>query len=160
MQFLQNLVTKKGRSDVEGVYLTNATVVALATEDYGYEFDTTSVERDLENMWRNERAWNDLVVALLRDVQITEHISFAYGSEQSIMQFFQEGHELSAHVYIPEVDAGSFVYDVTFFTTILTDVARFTGKTPTTVRFTIGYSLLYWDDMVKQGSVKEMDFNY
>ena len=158
--FLQNLVIKKGRSDLEGVYLTNATVVASATEDYGYEFDTTGVDRDLENMWRQERAWNDLVVALLREAQTTEHISFAYGTEQSIMQFFQEAHELSAHVYIPELDAGAFVYDVTFFTTLLNDVARFTGKTPTTVRFTIGYSLLYWDDMVKQGNAKEMDLNF
>ena len=158
--FLQNLVIKKGRSDLEGVYLTNATVVASATEDYGYEFDTSRVDRDLESLWRSERAWNDLVVALLREAQTTEHISFAYGTEQSIMQFFQEGHELSAHVYIPEVDAGTFVYDVTFFSSLLCDVARFTGKKPTTVRFTIGYCLLYWDDMVKRGEAQEIDVGF
>ena len=160
VQFLQNLVIKKGRSDLEGVYLVNASVVASASEDYGYEYDTTQVERDLENMWTRERAWNDLLVALRRDGKTTEHISFTYGSEQSIMQFFQEGHDLSAHVYIPEVDAGEFVYDVTYFTTLLSDVARFTGKNPTTVKFTLGYCLLCWSDMVKRGEVQEIDVGY
>lgn len=160
VQFLQTLVTKKGRSDVEGVYLTNVTVLAFANEDYGYEYDPTQVERDLEVMWAQQQEWHTLLYKIKRYERSCESITFPYGDDHATTVFINESGNLSLLVFIPELEASDFVYDVTYFTTLLQQVARFTGKTCSTVKFTIGYSLLYWDDMVKQGNAKEMDLNF
>lgn len=156
--FLQNLVIKKGRSDVEGVYLTNVTVVADATEDYNYEYNTAQVDRDLEVMWAQQQEWHTMLYKIKKYDKVCQNITFPYGYEdQATVMFFNVEGDLSLHVFIPEVDASDFVYDVTYFTSLLRDMSRFTGKTYSTVKFTIGYCLLHWDDMVKRGEAREMD---
>jgi hypothetical protein len=157
VHFLQNLVIKKGRSDTEGVYLTNVTVAASATEDYNYEYDTTQVERDLEVMWAQQQEWHTMLYRIKRYESICTNITFPYGDDQSTVMIFNVDGDLSLHVFIPELDASDFVYDVTYFTSLLQDIARFTGKTHSIVKFTIGYCLLCWDDMVKLGEAREMD---
>jgi hypothetical protein len=46
--FLTSLVTKKGRSDLYGVYLTGVNVVASATENYDYDVPLENIERDVQ----------------------------------------------------------------------------------------------------------------
>jgi len=47
--FLTNLVSKKGKSELYGVYLTGVNVVADSQEDYGYSVSGEDVERDITN---------------------------------------------------------------------------------------------------------------
>lgn len=156
VQFLQNLVIKKGNSDVEGVYLTSVTVSASAQEEYEYEYDPTHVERASNSLWEKPE-WHTLMYNIKSKNWITHNITFSYGVDKVTAVFFDIGGDLSMHVFIPELDAADFVYEVTLFTSILQKMASLTGKTCSTVKFTIGYCLLYWDAMVQRGEAKEMD---
>lgn len=160
--FLQNLVIKKGRSDTEGVYLTNVTVVASAQEDYNYEYDTIQVEQDLENMWQQQSEWHTLLYKIKKYEKVCQNITFPYGisPDKATAMFFNVDGDLSLHVFIPELDASDFTYDVIYFTSLLQDMAQYSSKTCSTVKFTIGYCLLGWEDMVRRGEAQEMDVAY
>jgi hypothetical protein len=74
--------------------------------------------------------------------------------------FVVEGHEMSAMVFIPTLVVEEFVTEVTFFQHLLREVAKFGGKTPTTVRFTLGAASMPWDDLVEQGCAREVDVGF
>ena len=48
--FLTGLVTKKGKSDLYGVYLTGVNILASATENYDYDVSLESIEKDIQNL--------------------------------------------------------------------------------------------------------------
>ena len=49
--FLRNLVSKKGKSDLYGVYLTSVNVVADSQIDYEYEAPPDDIARALKNLF-------------------------------------------------------------------------------------------------------------
>jgi hypothetical protein len=63
-------------------------------------------------------------------------------------------------VFIPTLLVSEFVTEVTFFQYLLQFVARFAGKTPTTIRFTIGAVSMDWDDMVGNGFAEEVEVGW
>jgi hypothetical protein len=63
-------------------------------------------------------------------------------------------------VFIPTLVVNEFVTEVTFFQALLKEVANFAGKTPTSIRFTIGAVSMEWDDMVEHGHAREVDVGY
>lgn len=160
--FLTSLVTKKGRSDLYGVYLTGVNVVASATENYDYDVPLESIERDVQNIFAHEaNDWNALLVETRRMTdEIVFPISFIRGREPNTVYFIAEGHEMSAFVFIPTLVVDEFVTEVTFFQHLLREVAHFAGKTATTIRFTVGAVSMEWDDLVERGCAREVDVGF
>jgi hypothetical protein len=160
--FLTSLVTKRGRSDLYGVYLTGVNIVANATEDYGYNVPPDLIERELKSVLAQEaNDWNALLVETRRhEDEIVFPISFLRGREPNTVYFVVEGHEMSAMVFIPTVVVDEFVSEVTFFQRLLQEVSDFAGKTPTTLRFTIGSVSMAWDDLVERGCAREVDIGF
>lgn len=156
--FLVNLVSKRGKSDLYGVYLTGVNVLADATEDY-YGSPTQSGEEEVHRLISREEAdWNRLLVETrIDEEQLIFPISFLRGKEPYTVFFAAEGHEMSCMVFIPTLVVSEFVAEVTFFQHLLRYVARFAGKTPTTIRFTLGAVTMEWEDLVGQGYAQEVD---
>jgi len=130
--FLTNLIAKKGRSDLYGVYLTGVNILADATEDYGYGVPKENIERDITNIFaRDETDWNRLLVETrLNTSEIIFPISFHRGVEPVTVYFAVEGNEMSCMVFIPTLVVNEFVTEITFFQHLLTEVAHFAGKSP------------------------------
>lgn len=160
--FLTNLVTRKGKSDLYGVYLTGVNVIADAQEDYGYSVPLETIEREIQSlMMREEADWNQLLVETRRNSEEIIHpISFIRGREPNTIYFVSEGHEMSAMVFIPTLVVPEFVTEVTFFQHLLREVATFAGKVPTSIRFTIGAVSMEWDDLVERGCAREVDIGF
>ena len=61
--FLTSIVTKKGKSDLYGVYLTGVNVAANATEEYGYEVSLEKIFSDINRTFQQDEAdWDHLLV--------------------------------------------------------------------------------------------------
>ena len=160
--FLKNLVVKKGKSDLLGVYLTGVTVVAEVANDYGYDVSPEWVEKNFETLQRKEEAsLNKLLVETRRNTDDIVHcFTFSRTEEPITMYFVAEGNEMSAMVFIPTLLVTEFVAEVAFYRKILIEVAAFAGKTPTSVKFTLGAALMDWDDLVEQGCAREVDVGF
>jgi hypothetical protein len=74
--------------------------------------------------------------------------------------FAVEDNEISCMVFIPTLVVSEFVTEVAFFQELLKEVASFAGKTPTSIRFTIGAASMEWDDLVEQGHAREVDVGF
>jgi hypothetical protein len=160
--FLNNLLVKKGRSDLFGIYLTGVNVVANAMVDYEYNVPLENLERDVDRVFAQDpHDWNALLVETRRNTEeIIFPISFIRGREPNTVYFVSEGHEMSSMVFIPTLVMEEFATEVTFFQYLLREVAAFSGKTPTTIRFTIGAVSTPWDDLVERGCAKEVDVGF
>ena len=160
--FLTSLITKKGRSDRYGVYLTGVNVTAHATENYDYEVSLEKTERDVQNIFAQDpNDWNALLVETRRETEeIVFPISFIRGREPNTVYFLVEGNEMSAMVFIPTIVVEEFVTEVTFFQHLLCEVAQFAGKTATTIRFTLGVVSMEWDELVERGCAREVDVGF
>lgn len=160
--FLTNLVSKKGKSELYGVYLTGVNVVADSKENYGYSVSYVNIERDITNLFaRNETDWNRLLVETrLNTTEIIFPISFHRGMGLTTIYFAVEGNDMSCLVFIPTLVVSEFVEEVALFQTLLKKVASFAGKVPTSIRFTFGVVSMPWDDMVEQGAAQEVDVGY
>jgi hypothetical protein len=160
--FLTGLVSKRGKSDLYGVYLTSVNVIADALEDYGYNVSNEHAENELRNLIAREKQdWNSLLVETRIDEnQIIFPISFHRGNEPYTVYFVCEDHEMSCMVFIPTLLVEEFVTEVTFFQHLLRYVAKFAGKNPSTIRFTIGSVSMEWEDLVSQGHAKEVEVGW
>jgi hypothetical protein len=162
VNFLTTLVSRKGKSDLYGVYLTGVNILANAVEDYGYEKDHALLERDVQNLFaQDENAWNHFLVETRRNTEEIVHpISFIRGREPNTVYFLSEGREMSAMIFIPTLVVEEFVTEVTFFQHLLCSVANFAGKTPTTIRFVLGSVSMEWDELVERGCAREVDIGF
>lgn len=162
LSFLTNLLTNRGRSDLYGIYLTGVNVLADCETDYGYEVSHSKVETDVEYLLRqDEDDWNRLLVQVRRDRnQIIFPIVFIRNREPITAYFIIEGNEISLSVSIPTLVLTEFVTEVTFFQHLLRTVALFAGKTPTSIRFTIGAVSMEWDEVVERGCAREVDIGF
>jgi hypothetical protein len=160
--FLQNLVTKKGKSDLFGVYLTAVTVVASANEEYEYGFDSKQVSQTVNHLLQKEtNDWNSLLVSTrMNQEELIFPICFNRGDNPISVYFVAEGHEISAHVMIPQISVEEFAYEVLIFQELLNKVANFSSKVATTVRFFLGVATLDWDELVNNGEVEEIEIEY
>lgn len=160
--FLTSLVSRKGKSDLYGVYLTGVNILASATEKYDYEVPLATIERDVQNFFAQDaNDWNALLVETRRETEeVVFPISFIRGREPNTVYFVVEGSEMSAMVFIPTLVVDEFVTEVTFFQHLLREVASFAGKTPTTIRFTAGVVSMEWDDLVECGCAREVDIGF
>ena len=157
--FLRQLVTRKGRSDVDGVILTAVNVQADALEDYGYAVSISDIGRDVRNILaRDENDWNRILVDTRQsETEIVHPISFNHGTEPTTIYFITEDHFMSAMVFLPSVMLDEFPYEVTLFQQILRKVAFFAGKEPDSLKFTLGVAIAGWDDLVEHGHAQEVE---
>jgi len=162
LSFLTNLLTNKGRSDLYGIYLTSVTVLADCEANYEYEISESSIEAEVESLLRREEDdWNRLLVQVRRDQnQIVFPIVFLRNLEPVTVYFIVEGNEISLSVSIPTLVLTEFVTEVTFYQHLLKEVALFAGKTPTSIRFTIGAVSMEWDEVVERGCAREVDIGF
>ena len=160
--FLTNLITKKGKSELYGIYLTGVNILASATENYDYDVPLEKIEREVEQIFAQDpHDWNALLVETRREnSEIIFPISFIRGREPNTVYFVEEGHEMSAMVFIPTLLVEEFVTEVTFFQHLLREVASFAGKVATSIRFTIGAVSMDWDDLVEKGGAREVDIGF
>jgi hypothetical protein len=160
--FLSSLVSKKGKSELLGVYLTGVNVLADSQQDYDYPVCLDRIESEVyQTLRREENDWNHLLVETRRNIdEIIYPISFLRGREPNTVYFIVEGHEMSAMVFIPTLVVEEFVVEVTFFQHLLREVARFAGKVSGSIRFTIGAASMPWEDLVERGAVKEVDVGF
>lgn len=160
--FLKNLVVKKGKSDLLGVYLTGVTVVASTENDYGYDFNPEWVAKNVETLQKKEEAgWNRLLVEVRKkNDDIVHTLTFSRVGEPVTMYFIVEGNDMSAMVFIPTLLVTEFVSEIAFYSQLLSEVANFAGKTTTSVKFTLGAALMDWDDLVEQGCAREVDLGF
>jgi hypothetical protein len=157
--FLQNLVSRKGKSDLFGTYLTGVNILANAEEDYGYGIPFDEIEREIENTFINDRNdWNNLLVQTrMERHEFLFPISFVRSGEPYTVYFVVEGNKISSMVFIPSLTACEFKKEVVFFQALLKEVSLFAGKTPTTLRFTLGAVSISWDDLVDTGHARAVD---
>lgn len=162
LTFLKNLVVKKGKSDLLGVYLTGVTVVSSATNDYGYDFNPEWVAKNVETLQKKEEvSWNKFLVNTRKNTDDIVHtFTFNRVDEPVTIYFLVEGNEMSAMVFIPTLLVTEFVTEVAFYSQLLTEAAAFAGKTATSVRFTLGAALMDWDDLVEEGCAREVDVGF
>ena len=160
--FLTSLVSKRGRSDLYGVYLTGVNILASATEDYNYLEKSADISRDVHSLFSQDEAdWDHLLVETRRNEdEIVFPISFIRKREPNTVYFVVEGNEMSAMVFIPTLVVEEFVTEVTFYQELTRQVASFAGKVPTSIRFTIGAVSMDWDNLVEQGAAREVDIGF
>jgi hypothetical protein len=160
--FLRNLVSKKGKSDLYGVYLTSVNVVADSQIDYEYEASPENISRSLKSLFSGEVAdWNQLLVDVRTDEsEIVHPIAFHHCGEPVTVFFISEGHEMSCSVSIPKLNVDEFYFDVVFFQALLKKVAGFAGKSSAMVRFLIGAASLDWDHLVERGEAEEVTVGF
>ena len=160
--FLTSLVSKRGKSDLFGVYLTGVTVLADANEDYQYDISFPDMERHISSIIHKEEAdWNRLLVETrINTDELIFPISFHRGVEPVTVYFAVEGTEMSCMVGSPTLVVSEFVTEVTFFQVLLKKVAQFAGKIPTSIRFTIGAASMEWDELVDGGHAQEVDVGF
>jgi hypothetical protein len=160
--FLTSLITKKGKSDLYGVYLTGVNILASVTENYDYGVPLEVIEKDVQNIFSQDpNDWNALLVETRREPEeVVFPISFIRGREPITVYFVVEGHEMSAMVFIPTLVVEEFVTEVTFYQHLVREVAQFAGKTPTSIRFTLGAVSMEWDDLVERGCAREVDIGF
>ena len=160
--FLRNLVSKRGRSDLYGVYLTSVNVIADTQLDYEYAVSEEDIKKNIKNLFTGEVAdWNQLLVDVRTDEsEIVHPIAFHHCGEPVTVFFISEGHEMGCSVAIPKLDVNEFYFDVVFFQALLKKVAGFAGKSPTLVRFLIGAASLDWDHLVERGEAEEVTVGF
>ena len=160
--FLTSLVTKKGKSELYGIYLTGVNILASATENYDYAVSLAQIEKEVQQIFAQDpNDWNALLVETRRETEeVVFPISFIRGREPNTVYFVVEGHEMSAMVFIPTLVVEEFVTEVTFFQHLLCSVANFAGKVPTSIRFTVGAVSMDWDDLVERGGAREVDIGF
>lgn len=157
--YLSNLVSKKGKSDLVGCYLTQVLVSADANEDYCYDVgQRICIDSVTKTSGAEASAWNHfLVQCRLEDNSLSQSFVIDLDESVAIFQVITEGNDISALVHMSKVDVDEFPLWVMLFQELLQFVAHFAGKFPTTVRFSIGLALMSWDDMVERGDALERD---
>jgi hypothetical protein len=160
--FLRNLVSKRGKCDLYGVYLTSVNVIADSKVDFGYSVAPDGIEKSLNSLFAGESAdWNQLLVSTRTDEsEIVHPIAFHHCGEPVTVFFITEGNDMSCSVAIPKLNVEEFHYDVVFFQELMKKVAKFAGKSPSMVRFLIGAVSVQWDDLVEQGHVREVEVGF
>lgn len=154
--YFNNQITKRGKSDKYGVYLTNLSLLFEATEDYGYT-----------EVCRRSGLDDKFLVQIREDAILSQDVVRArFTSETTIcghtcgITFIAEDHDAYLLCMMPELNRENLPNVVFSLQSTLRYLAQFAGKTPTTVRVIIGVATMSWDDMVDQGYAAEVEVGW
>jgi len=161
-EFLTQLVNSKGRSDLDGIIMKEVTVIAEIGKNYGYEVNDFAIEQTMDGLLsRHETEYNRLLVQLRANmVDLTHYMIFNNRSTPILLQVFLENGELSVSVTLPEVNVADFDEEFILYQSLAKELADFSGRNSTTIRFNIGLATLFWEDLVITGQVQEVDVGY
>lgn len=159
LTYLNEAVTKRGKSGPDGVYLHNVTVVAESTSDYNYKASYGDLVTPFQGPFGIEwQDWGALLINLRADTRtLSQQLPFY---DNSVWQFLPEGNLLSMNVFLPVADIATFPHKLKQAQDTLICAADFASKVPSNIRFNIGIVTKSWADMAEQGEVEEMDFSY
>jgi hypothetical protein len=162
VSFLSGILVKKGRSDRYGIYLTGANILSNSGIDYDYDISLEFIHKEIETLlYTDATDWNSLLVEMRRrGEEIVHPISFIRGREPITVYFISEGNEMSAMVFIPSLVMDEFKHEVVFYQELIKEISKFSGKTPTSIRFTLGAVSMEWDDLVERGCAREVDVGF
>lgn len=162
LTFLENLLSRKGRSDLYGIYLSGVSIIASPTENYDYDFSEDAFLSEVDNTFKSDAAeWNQVLIDILRQrEEIVHPISFLRNREPNTVYFIVENNTISAMVFIPTTTLDCFASEVTFYQVLLKEICRFTKKTPGTLRFTLGSVSMDWEETVQRGYAEEVDVGF
>ena len=157
--YLNESLVKRGKSGHQEVYLTHVTVVAEAEADYGYRVLPHSFDffSPLGGHYYNNPEWLILLVSLRSQSTDTQRTIIF---NQATFQFLPEGSHMSLNIFMPETSVETFDYDVLSAQEMLREVAKFSGKIPTTIRFNLGLVKKSYETMVEEGEVEEVEFSF
>lgn len=155
--YLNNAVTKRGKSGTDGVYLTNVTVVAECSTDYKYKVNTSGVTEFRPPFGLNYEEWLELLVSMRGG--FTDTPVHLYNGE-ALFQFMPDGGSISLNVFIPCLNSDVFEVYVQECQEMLQLICDFSGKLPTFIRFSIGYAFRKWGTLVEEGEVQEYDLSF
>jgi hypothetical protein len=161
VSFLKTSLTKHGKTDPKGVYLTNLTITADSQVDYGYSALISANPAQLVKMeLENYDPWGQLLLSIRKnpESEIHRNITGPFGS--CILQFIPEDHDLSCNVFLPRLEATTFDYYVCVFQEFHKAIAKFAGLSPTYVRFIVGVAIYPWSSMVEDGVAEEREIEY
>jgi hypothetical protein len=163
--YLSSLISKRGNSGPDGVYVTNLTIVAEADSDYGYKVNFRNCGHLTPPVGLDYVSWVELLVCLRFDNPQTPKVISTEPDlipldSTALYQFVPEGGSMSLNVFLPFMDAQMFEYMVSYSQDMLSFAANFAGKVATNVRFNIGYATSKWDDLVESGEVEEQERSF
>lgn len=157
LDYLNDAVTKRGRSGPDGVYLTNVTVVAESSTDYGYKVSTDRITPLVPPANIPPEEWSWLLVSLRSDYRA---LDFVLNHGNMLSQLLVEGNQLSMNVFAPNIRVESFPYLILSSQEMLKCLADFSGKLPSTIRFNLGVVTKTWDEMVESGEAQEVELSF
>lgn len=165
LSYLNFLISKRGKSGPEGIYLTDMTIVAEAAVDYGYKANYGKCGPNSPITGVNYTDWLQLLVNLREDNPQFPHTISADDElvpldSKAMYQFISEGSSMRLNVFKPYLDAKMFEFLVCSTQDMLSYVADFSGKIPSHIRFSIGYATSRWEDLSDSGEVEEHDLSY
>lgn len=159
--YLNEAVTRRGKSGPDGVYLHNVTVVAEASSDFSLNLSYgTPVSPVVPPLGASYEEWYELLVNLRWNLRSLSHRLNLDEGAGLIFQFLSEGNSLSMNVFAPEVGTSDFPYILQIAKDTLICASDFTSKVAGTIRFSIGVATKSWGDMVEEGDVEERDLNF
>lgn len=159
IDYLNDAVTKRGKSGPDGVYLTNLTVVAEAKVDYNQKLSYgPGVLAQNPPPDTNYEDWLRVLVDIRSDYRaLSQEVAMM---DNTILQFIPEGNFLNLNVFLPTIETQGFPYMLVLCQDALKCVADFASKIPNSIRFNIGVACKSWGDMVEEGEAVETDLNY
>lgn len=158
--YLNEAVTRRGKSGPDGVYLQNVTVVAEASSDFNLNLSYgVPVSPVMPPSYCKVEDWNQLLVNLRWDLRSLSH-TLNIPEDGLILQFLPEGNILGMNVFVPQVNTSDFPYTLQMAQDTLVCAADFTSKVAGNIRFSIGIATKSWGDMVEEGDVEERDLNF
>lgn len=155
--YLDEAVSRRGKSGQLGVYLHNVTVVAECETDYNYKTPCEEFNAVTGGSGFIEEEWMRMLVTLRAQRVERQYTIF---NDTQTFQFIPEGGKLSLNIFIPETFSHFFQNEVETAQNILRIVADFLGKVPTTIRFNIGVVWKSWEEMVEAGEAEEVELSY
>lgn len=155
--YLNSSVTKRGKSGANGVFLTNVTVVAECSTDYGYKVNTSRVTEFSPPFGLNYEEWLELLVSMRGG--LTDSPVHLYNG-QALFQFTPDGGSISLNVFIPCLNSDVFEVYVQDCQEMLQKICDFSGKLPTFIRFSIGYAFRRWGTLEEEGEVEGQDLSF
>lgn len=160
LTYLNEAVTRRGKSGPDGVYLQNITVVAEASGDYDCNvFYGPAVSPIVPPGSFPLDQWNSLLVNLRWDLRSLSQ-SFWLSEIEGVFQILTEGNRVDMNVFLPSTDVQEFSYYLQMAQDTLVCIADFTSRVAGTIRFNIGIATKSWSEMVEEGDVEERDLSF
>lgn len=166
VDYLKNLVCKKGKSSTSGVYYLCPTIAVDVDEDFSQFVPSVGREEDsAEGLYNGEgldddslNDWNWTLVKIRKSSEGVDVASIVV--RDHLLDFISEDTDLTLKVTIPELDVSQFAPEALLYKELLKKVSQFACKTPVGLKVSIGVARMDWDDVVGLGGARKVDVGF